>query len=168
MKKSSHSSNFRPKTTKLIVGLGNPGPKYQKTRHNIGQRVVDALAGGGLPVKLFKPTSFMNDCGPEINEQLHLYKISPAGLLVIHDELDLPFGETKLQFDISSAGHHGVESLIDALGTTAFWRLRVGVGPRGGVPGEQFVLERFSDVEERNIPKVIEEAITKVRTWLEM
>lgn len=166
MNESSKNANFRPKTTKLIVGLGNPGLKYEKTRHNIGQRVVDALVGQEVVARLYKPRSFMNLSGPEVAEQLRFHKLGPSDLLVIHDELDLSFGDTRLQFGRSSAGHRGVESIIAELGTDAFWRLRVGVGPRGNVPGDQFVLERFSDVEERNIPRVMEEAVSKVKDWL--
>lgn len=151
---------------KLIVGLGNPGEKYQETRHNIGQRVVDALVGEEVAARLYKPRSFMNLSGPEVAEQLRFHKINPADLLVIHDELDLPLGEVRLQHGRSSAGHHGVDSIIDELGTNAFWRLRIGIGPRGEVPGDQFVLERFNKVEEDKLKKVIEEAKEKTKSWL--
>jgi PTH1 family peptidyl-tRNA hydrolase len=151
---------------KLIVGLGNPGEKYRLTRHNVGQRVIDSLVGEKMSAHLYKPKSLMNVCGSEIVEQLGFYKLTPKDLLVVHDELDLPFGELRLQFGRSSAGHHGVDSVIEALGTNAFWRLRVGIGPRGEVAGDQFVLERFSYVEEDKLEAVIKEAREKIKEWL--
>lgn len=151
---------------KLIVGLGNPGSKYAHTRHNIGQRIVTSLVGEEIPARLYTPRSFMNVCGAEVGEQLRFHKITPQDLLVVHDELDLPFGEMRLQFGRSSAGHHGVDSIISELGTNAFWRLRVGIGPRGETPGDQFVLERFTNVEEKRMPEVLKEAQEAVSDWL--
>lgn len=151
---------------KLIVGLGNPGDQYRLTRHNVGQLVLDALSEPGNSVKLYKPKSFMNECGPEIAEKLRFYKLGFSDLLVIHDDLDLPFGEFRLQLARSSAGHHGVDSVISALGTNAFWRLRIGIGPRGEIPGDQFVLERWSYVEEKQLDQLVKEAVTRVQTWL--
>jgi|SRR5581483_6782662 len=152
---------------RLVVGLGNPGPQYTNTRHNIGSRLVDCLSDLGAATHFFKPESFMNECGPEIAEKLRFYKLSSDDLLVIHDELDLPFGEMRLQYGRSSAGHHGVDSIIGALGTEAFWRLRVGIGPRGEVPGDQFVLERFSNVEENKMAEIANKAKEMVSDWLE-
>lgn len=151
---------------KLIVGLGNPGEKYKFTRHNAGQLVLDALPVTSNSVKIYKPNSFMNECGPEIAEKLRFYKLGSSDLLVIHDDLDLPFGELRLHLARSSAGHHGVDSIISALGTNAFWRLRMGIGPRGEVPGDQFVLERFSKVEEKKVDEVIIKARDLVLDWL--
>lgn len=151
---------------KLIVGLGNPGEKYKFTRHNVGQLVLDALSLPDNSAKLYKPSSFMNECGSEIAEKLRFYKLEFPDLLVIHDDLDLPFGELRLHLARSSAGHHGVDSVISALGTNSFWRLRMGIGPRGEVPGDQFVLERFSSVEENQLDQLVKEAVTKVQTWL--
>ena len=108
----------------------------------------------------------MNSCGPEIAEKLHFYKLGTTDLLVIHDDLDLPFGELRLQQGRSSAGHHGVDSVIESLGTNNFWRLRMGIGPRGETPGDQFVLERWSSVEEKELDRFVKEAVTKVQTWL--
>lgn len=151
---------------KLIVGLGNPGEEYKFTRHNVGQLVLDALPQLGNSAQLYKPSSFMNECGPEIAEKLRFYKLGFSDLLVIHDDLDLPFGELRLQHDRSSAGHHGVDSVISTLGTNSFWRLRIGIGSRGEIPGDQFVLERFSKVEEKQLDLLVKEAVTKVQTWL--
>lgn len=151
---------------KLIVGLGNPGPKYELSRHNLGSRVLGSLSQSDNLVKLFKPTTFMNSCGPEIFQQLKFYKLGAQDLLVIHDDLDLPFGELRLQQGISSAGHHGVDSVIEALGTNNFWRLRMGIGPRGEVPGDKFVLERFSKVEEKKVGEFVKKARDLVLDWL--
>ncbi len=152
---------------KLIVGLGNPGESYQDTRHNVGQRILDALIGDDFPARLYKPRAFYNLVGPEVAEQLRFHKLLPGDLLVLHDELDLPFGEIRLQAGKSSAGNHGVDSIIGELGTNAFWRLRIGTGPRGETPGDRFVLERFTKVEEKEINKVIESAKEIIKDWLE-
>lgn len=152
---------------RLIVGLGNPGEKYYQTRHNAGQLIVDELRLPEKEVRLYKPEEFMNNCGPEIAKQVNFYKLNFDDLLVIHDDLDLPFGEMRLQYGRSSAGHHGVDSVISALGTNKFWRLRIGIGPRGETPGDQFVLERWSKVEENDLGRIIKEATAKVKSWLE-
>lgn len=138
---------------KLIVGLGNPGAQYGKTRHNLGQMVVDSLVGEeDITARLYKPRSFMNLSGPEVAEQIRFHKLSPDDLLVIHDDLDFPFGEMRLQHGHSAAGHKGAESVIDELGTNAFWRLRIGIGPRkDGVLSEHFVLQKFSGPELKQI-----------------
>ena len=151
---------------KLIVGLGNPGPKYAPTRHNVGHHVVQALGEVGNSAKIHKTTVFMNSSGEEVARFVHFYKLTPQDLLVIHDDMDVPFGETRLQFGRSSAGHHGVDSIIDALGTNKFWRLRIGIGNRCSIPGDQFVIDRFSSVEEKELPQVIKEAAELARTWL--
>lgn len=151
---------------KLIVGLGNTGEKYEKTRHNFGHRVIDSLVGAEVKARLYKPRSLMNLSGPEVAEQLRFHKLTPSDLIVIHDDLDLPLGEVRLQVGRSSAGHHGVDSVISELGTNAFWRLRLGIGPRGEVPGDKFVLENFSSEEEDKIDAVIATAKEKIIDWL--
>lgn len=151
---------------KLIAGLGNPGEKYEKTRHNFGYRVIDSLVGEEVNARLYKPRSFMNISGPEIAEQLRFHKLTPNDLLVVHDDLDLPFGEVRLQVGRSSAGHHGVDSVISELGTNAFWRLRLGIGPRGESAGDKFVLENFTPEEEDKIDSVTKIAREKIVDWL--
>lgn len=151
---------------KLIIGLGNPGSKYAQTRHNIGHRIVDELKTLDSDVKSVKTTVFMNASGLEVKKLVNFYKISPNNLLIVHDDMDLPFGEMRLQFARSSAGHHGIDSVIDELGTNEFWRLRAGIGDRGGMPGDQFVIERFSEVEEKELPRIIKEATGLVKHWL--
>lgn len=134
---------------KLIVGLGNPGPKYSLTRHNIGFMVVDVLAEasgtsinwksefkgqttkitiGRTPVLLCKPQTFMNLSGEAVQPLVHMYKIPLEDVLVIHDEIDIPFGEVRFQSKRGAGGHNGIKSLHQMLGSDAYCRLRVGVG----------------------------------------
>jgi PTH1 family peptidyl-tRNA hydrolase len=136
---------------KLLVGLGNPGDKYAATRHNAGFWWVNQLAeqtnskltldakffgiAGKLNSKadtwLLKPTTFMNASGKSVAALANYYKISPAEILVIHDELDLPAGGIKLKFGGGHGGHNGLKDIAAALGTQAFWRLRLGIGHPG-------------------------------------
>lgn len=137
----------------LIVGLGNPGEQYEKTPHNAGFMALDALAakfglawtpkyssllityqaagerGDVVRAILQKPQLFMNRSGMAVGEVARFFKIKPANVVVVHDELDLPLGGFKMTFNKTSAGHKGVESVIAALETTAFWRIRIGVMP---------------------------------------
>src|SRR6185436_10932227 len=122
----------------LIIGLGNPGTKYENTRHNFGFQVLDLLDGGQQwenkydsqfikldDVILAKPQTFMNKSGEAVKEILKFYPA--AELVVVHDELDLPLGSIKVQKDASSAGHNGVKSIIENLGTQNFIRIRLGI-----------------------------------------
>ncbi|RJR28052.1 aminoacyl-tRNA hydrolase [candidate division WWE3 bacterium] len=130
---------------KVIVGLGNPGEKYINTRHNFGFIILESIAreiqqtfssdekfkseiARSDKFILVKPTTFMNNSGEAVSRILNFYKIQPKDLYVIHDDVDLPFGKIKKQFGASSAGHRGVESIINELGTKEFWRVRIGVG----------------------------------------
>lgn len=133
---------------KLIVGLGNPGPQYAATRHNAGFRVTARLAAaqgwrwsgrrdrallasgtvGGENVVLAQPQTYMNDSGLSVAPLVRFYKLAPADLLVICDDLDLPVGKLRLRAQGSAGGQHGLESIIASLGTNAFARLRVGIG----------------------------------------
>ncbi|GCF07871.1 aminoacyl-tRNA hydrolase [Dictyobacter arantiisoli] len=132
---------------KLVIGLGNPGTQYEKTRHNVGFHVVDALASShGLrwerrgramiangtlaneKVVLVKPTTFMNNSGEAVVELLRWFKIEPEDLIVIYDDLDLPIGQIRLRAQGSSGGHNGINSMISHLHTNQFPRLRVGIG----------------------------------------
>lgn len=134
---------------KLFVGLGNPGDKYTATRHNAGFWWVDLIAAQsstslsmdakmyGAVAKfngnkwLLKPTTFMNDSGKSVAALANYYKILPEEILVIHDELDLPAGQSKLKFGGSHGGHNGLRDIHSALGTPNYWRLRVGIGHPG-------------------------------------
>ena len=141
-------------TIKLIVGLGNPGDKYVTTRHNAGFWFVDAVAeqnksklsldakmfgmvgkfDGGVSTKevwLLKPTTFMNASGKAVAALANYYKITPAEILVVHDELDLPAGSAKLKFGGGHGGHNGLKDIHAALGTADYWRLRLGIDHPG-------------------------------------
>lgn len=136
-------------TPKLLVGLGNPGQKYARTRHNIGFEVIDALAqswsvkladnkrfhghvgnsrtASGDHLILLKPTTYMNRSGQSVRALLDWYKLSPSDVLVIYDDMDLPIGKLRLRLSGSAGGHNGMKSLISHLGTQAFPRLRLGI-----------------------------------------
>ncbi|HLX22049.1 MAG TPA: aminoacyl-tRNA hydrolase [Usitatibacter sp.] len=137
---------------RLIVGLGNPGKKYDLTRHNAGFWWVDSIAGarkahwskeakfhgwtarvdeGGHDFNLLKPNTYMNESGRSVAAVMRFYKIEPAQMLVVHDELDLPPGTVKLKKGGGAGGHNGLTDIIEALDTKEFWRLRVGIGHPG-------------------------------------
>jgi peptidyl-tRNA hydrolase, PTH1 family len=142
---------------KLIIGLGNPGKKYQSTRHNVGQMVIDRLT----PDKRYLKTDcFMNESGAFVQKQVHFYKVNLNELYIIHDDLDLPVGEWRLQFDRGPAGHHGIESTIQHLGSQAFWRVRIGIGhPTDNTPVEDYVLHPFTAEEKVAIDQTIDKIL---------
>ncbi|MBX4191403.1 MAG: aminoacyl-tRNA hydrolase [Candidatus Doudnabacteria bacterium] len=162
----------------IIVGLGNPGNKYEETRHNFGFRVLDMLAGSNNwekkydsefikleDVVLAKPQLFMNKSGEAVSQIVKFYP--DAELIVVHDELDLPLGSIKIQKNVTSAGHNGVQSIIDALGTKEFIRIRLGIDnpqTRGEVPGDAYVLQKFTSEEENIVKEVLEKAKDGVET----
>jgi len=173
---------------KLIVGLGNPGKEYEAVRHSIGRRVVmelgSAFDDNGWSQKpdllsdiknknnilLALPTTFMNESGKAVGRIVGFYKIKPANVLVIHDDSDIPFGKIKLSFGSRSAGHRGVESVIKALGTKDFWRLRLGIQPKSSprhVRPDELVLKPFFVEEEKEISEIIKAAISASKAWLE-
>jgi PTH1 family peptidyl-tRNA hydrolase len=154
-----------------VVGLGNPGSEYQGTRHNVGQRVVDALARTlharferegihqvararwrGETVYLLKPRSYMNVSGPAVARLCRALHVGPEDLIVVFDDLDLPLGKVRVRLKGSAGGHNGVRSLIETLGTDALRRVKVGIG-RPGEPGRDrdrvvdHVLSPFVDDE---------------------
>jgi len=142
----------------LIVGLGNPGKKYAKTRHNIGFRVVDELKSLNLKrVILVKPKTFMNLSGKAVKSLMTKYKVPPLNLWVIHDDIDLPLGKIRISVGRGAAGHKGVESIIKELGTKNFVRFRIGICPKAGKPKniEKFVLQKFNKEEEKIVKEVI-------------
>ncbi|OGZ21766.1 MAG: hypothetical protein A3D46_00675 [Candidatus Nealsonbacteria bacterium RIFCSPHIGHO2_02_FULL_43_13] len=145
----------------LITGLGNPGKEYEKTRHNVGFRVIDELAKEKPnDIVLLKPQTFMNNSGEAVSKAVNFYKIKPADLWVIHDDIDLLLGELKISKNRGSAGHKGVDSIIKKLGTRDFNRVRIGICPAEGKPEavEKFVLQNFTKTEE----KIIQEIIPKI------
>jgi PTH1 family peptidyl-tRNA hydrolase len=166
-----------------IVGLGNPGPEYRDTRHNVGQRVVDLLARAlrarferkaghpvaegrwrGQPVYLVKPQSFVNVSGPAVARICRRLHLGPADLIIVFDDLDLPLGKVRVRLKGSAGGHMGVHSIIEALDTDAIRRVKIGIGrpmPPGGHRAEvvDHVLSAFLP-EER---EVIEQACAEAR-----
>ncbi|MEK7114725.1 MAG: aminoacyl-tRNA hydrolase, partial [Patescibacteria group bacterium] len=114
---------------RLIIGLGNPGKEYEKTYHNAGFLFVDYLINSQLPItnyKLLKTDVYMNQSGNFVKKTLKKYKIKPEEILIVHDDSDIELGKYKISFGRGSAGHNGVQSIIDALKTKNFWRLRIG------------------------------------------
>jgi len=150
----------------LITGLGNPGKEYERTRHNIGFRAIDELVKQKPEnAVLLKPQTFMNNSGTAVIEAVNFYKIKPADLWVIHDDIDLPLGEFKISKNRGSAGHKGVDSIIKKLGTKDFNRARIGICPAKGKPEaiEKFVLQNFTKSEEKTIKEVIERTIQTIK-----
>jgi len=171
---------------RLVVGLGNPGTRYRLTRHNLGFMVVDALAerwrisvGGrrheaeigtgeieASRVVLAKPQTFMNASGESIAKLRRLYRLDPADILAVYDDLDLPLGKVRLRGDGGAGGHNGVASLITILGK-GFPRLRIGIGrPPGGADPVGYVLEPFAPSEMSTLQEVIGRATDGVESWV--
>jgi PTH1 family peptidyl-tRNA hydrolase len=164
----------------LVVGLGNPGPVYAKTRHNLGFMVADLLAGrlgsafkvhkksgaevttgrlGDRSVVLAKPRTYMNESGRQVGPLAKFYSIPPADIVVIHDELDIDFGRIRLKLGGGEGGHNGLRSVAAALGTKDFQRVRIGVGrPPGRQDAAAFVLDPFNTVERKEVPTICEQA----------
>ncbi len=165
---------------KLFFGLGNPGKQYQNTRHNLGHKIirdyVETLHATSLSNKpklnsalieidknIFAiSTGYMNESGIALQKVAAFYKISPENIYIIHDDLDLPVGEWRLQFDRGPAGHNGVKSVIENLGTQAFWRIRVGIGKPEFDSAEQYVLKPFSKEEKVIITETIDKILTEI------
>jgi peptidyl-tRNA hydrolase, PTH1 family len=176
----------------LVVGLGNPGPAHAGDRHNVGFMVVDALRGAlGLPeykskfgglftvgqppqarvkVMLLEPQAFMNRSGESVRAAVTFYRVLPEDLVVVHDELDLPWSQVRLKLGGGHAGHNGVRSVIESLGTPEFVRVRVGIGKAppwfvGG--GADWVLSPFTSAERAELPATIDAAAQAVLRVIE-
>ena len=170
---------------RLIVGLGNPGPEYEQTRHNAGFWLVDNLAGSvrlsrearfnalaaktvisSQEVWLLDPQTYMNRSGQSVGALARFYKITPEEVLVVHDELDLPPGAAKIKKGGSSGGHNGLKDITAALGTQDYWRLRIGIGhPRSlGLqqPVADFVLHRPRKEEQNLINDAIDKSLAAI------
>jgi peptidyl-tRNA hydrolase, PTH1 family len=165
-----------------VVGLGNPGPTYRETRHNLGHAVVDRLAerlGGRFrghgpaavaetqwaDARLFlaKPSGFMNVVGPVVAQLLDDLRLDPAALVVVYDDLDLPFGRVRQRHRGRHGGHNGVRSLIEQLGTEAFRRVKIGIGrPVSRDEVVDWVLTEFTAAERDALPGIIEQAADAV------
>jgi len=171
----------------LVAGLGNPGPGYAGNRHNVGFMVADVLAGrigsgfkrdrsrtqvatgrlAGLPVIVAKPTSFMNLSGPPLVALAGFYKIPADRIVVIHDDLDLPFGTIRLKRGGGDGGHNGLRSVTRALGSRDFSRVRIGIGrPAGRQDPADYVLSNFGPAERNELPLTIELAADAVEALL--
>lgn len=177
---------------KIVVGLGNPGEQYKNTRHNVGFLALDHLLNdgdgfmtakpshefksemytwkseNGNKIIFLKPQTYMNDSGQALKVICNFYKIDPkTELLVVHDEVDLPFGKYQITESSSSAGHNGVKSIIENLGTQDFHRIRIGVESRANkadLPTDAFVLQNFNEEE---IPKLQNEILPKIKMEIE-
>jgi PTH1 family peptidyl-tRNA hydrolase len=173
---------------KLIVGLGNPGIEYQFSPHNLGFLAVDRIAGDlkievrnrlcraltarvvieGVPVLLAKPETYMNLSGLSVRELVEKHEVVPeADLIVIQDELDFPLGTLRIHTRRSSAGHNGIESIIDALGTNDFLRIRIGVAPEHKVEdGQRYLLAPMRKADLKVVDEVLDTAAEAVRVIL--
>lgn len=170
---------------KLVVGLGNPGSKYDGTRHNIGFEAVDRLAAVGPGAKfarkfdgllaeveidfrrvlLLKPETFMNLSGRSVAQAVRFYKIETPGLLVICDDLNLPLGKLRLRSGGSDGGQKGLRDITAHLGTEQYARLRIGIGDRGPIDASDFVLSRFRPVERPAIDDALIVTSQAISVW---
>jgi len=174
--------------SKLIVGLGNPGPRYHHTRHNVGFAVVAELGRShgvravsrgaaivgegtiaGQRVALAEPTTMMNDSGRAVAQLRKRHNVwTPSDLLIVYDELDLPLGTVRVRSSGSAGGHNGMKSIIQAIGGQDFPRVRVGIGrPPPGQDPVEYVLGRFKPDERPIIDEAISTAADAIESWLE-
>jgi peptidyl-tRNA hydrolase, PTH1 family len=179
---------------KIIIGLGNPGKEYEKTRHNTGFMILDELrklwnfpefsvnqkfnaeVSESLAVDekimLIRPQTFMNNSGESVKKILDFYKLTPDDILVIHDDLDIESGKYKIATDSSSAGHNGVQNIIDQLGTQKFRRARVGIGkittdtPACRLGAHDYVLDKFSEEELEKVKKLSKDIEAEIQNFL--
>lgn len=171
---------------KVIVGLGNPGPQYAVTRHNIGFLLVDQLAEinnlqfrvkfqglwaegnvGGERLQLLKPQTFMNLSGRAVSDLMRFYKVTGEDLLIVHDDIDLPLGKIRLRDQGGAGGHNGIRSIQAELGSEKFWRLKLGVGrpPKEWDPA-RYVLSPFEETEFPELEDLLVRAEKAANLWL--
>jgi peptidyl-tRNA hydrolase, PTH1 family len=171
--------------TWLIVGLGNPGPEYSGNRHNVGQMVLDGLAGriggkfeahkaraavlegrlgiGGPRVVLAKPGTYMNVSGGPVSALARFYDVEPSRVVAVHDEIDIPFNTVKLKIGGGEGGHNGLRDISKALATKDYLRVRVGVGrPPGRMDTADYVLRDFGTAERKELPFLLDDAADAV------
>ncbi|WP_395402469.1 aminoacyl-tRNA hydrolase [Arthrobacter sp. UC242_113] len=171
--------------TWLIVGLGNPGPEYSGNRHNVGQMVLDGLAGriggkfkahkaralvlegrlgiGGPRVVLAKPGTYMNVSGGPVSALARFYDVDPSSVVAVHDEIDIPFNTVKLKIGGGEGGHNGLRDISKALATKDYLRVRVGVGrPPGRMDTADYVLRDFGTAEKKELPFLLDDAADAV------
>src|ERR1700753_4047121 len=174
----------------LVVGLGTPGDNYARTRHNLGFMVADLLAArlgskfkahkrsgaevvsgrlAGRPVLLAKPRCYMNESGRQVGPLAKFYSVPAADVVIIHDELDIEFGQIRLKLGGGEGGHNGLRSVANALGTKDFQRVRIGIGrPPGRKDPATFVLESFTATERPEVPTICEQAADATELLLEL
>ncbi len=174
----------------LVVGLGNPGPEYARTRHNVGQMVLDELATrangnfkthkaraqvletrlrpGGPRLVLAKPMTYMNTSGGPVSGLAKFYDIPADRVIAVHDEIDIPFGALKLKIGGGEGGHNGLRDMSKALGTKDYHRVRVGVGrPPGRMDAATYVLKPFATAETKELPFLVDDAADAVEALVE-
>lgn len=181
-------SSAGPPSPALVIGLGNPGPEYERTRHNVGFLVADVLAGrvggrftvhkksgadllearlDGRKVLLAKPRTYMNISGRPVAALARFFSVPATEVIVVHDELDLPFGAIRLKRGGGEGGHNGLRSVSSALTTKDYLRVRFGIGrPPGRQDPADFVLKQFSSVERKEVPVLVEQAADAVELLL--
>jgi PTH1 family peptidyl-tRNA hydrolase len=166
----------------VIAGLGNPGRKYSRTRHNVGFMVIEEFAKRfeidfkdrdkyrigrgsieGSAVILLEPLLYMNRSGAAVREVLKKFSVPPENLIVIHDDLDMEKGRLRIRKTGSSGGHKGVQSIIQDIGTRDFVRLKIGIGREEGMPAEEFVLRKFGRQEINAMKDTIQKAAEAIR-----
>lgn len=174
--------------TWLIVGLGNPGPTYAATRHNVGYMVADVIVGrtggrfkkqsaansdvvegrlAGERVVVGRPRSYMNETGGPVSALVKYYNVPVENLIVIHDELDIDFGALRLKQGGGDNGHNGLKSIRQSVGSGDFYRVRVGIGrPQGRQQVTDFVLKPYSSTERKELPVYLEEAADSVESLI--
>lgn len=173
-------------TIKLVVGLGNPGTKYQGTRHNIGFELIDRLALGGRGARftrkfeaqmaeaeidyhrvlLLKPETFMNLSGRAVGQAVRFYKVAPTDLIVVCDDLSLPVGKIRIRRSGTDGGQKGLRDIISHVGTDQFPRLRIGIGDQGQFDAADYVLSRFRSPERALIDDALILASQAVAVWI--
>ncbi len=173
-------------STYLIAGLGNPGPEYKYTRHNAGFLVADALAEAldtsfhpdryaqvaearyrGKKIVIIKPQTYMNLSGKAVRYWMQKSKTEPGNLLVISDDLNIPFGQIRLRAKGSDGGHNGLKDIMKTLQTQAFPRMRIGIG-KNFAPGEQidYVLDKWTEEEMKRLPGILDKAVEATGVFL--
>ena len=172
----------------LVVGLGNPGEQYENTRHNVGFRVADELAGradipiqrlrfraltnttelGGEKVLLLKPVTYMNLSGEAVGEAARFYKVPPERVLVVSDDVSLPVGKLRLRRGGSAGGHNGLKSIIQHLGTDQFPRIKIGVGqkPHPDYDMADWVLGKFTGEDKKTVDTAVQRAADAVECYI--
>ena len=181
-----HGAAAAPTQIKLIVGLGNPGTRYARSRHNVGFMIVERVAHAhdfrfarkrfnaeiaegdmaGARAMVAKPQTYMNSSGEAVGKLFAFYKIAPADLLVVYDDLDLPLGKMRLRPQGSAGGHHGMESIIAHIGASDFARLRVGIGRPNPDDDIDHVLGAFNHDERAAMDETFARAVEAIEAWV--